>query len=165
MTRRYPNVGARRDQFDDVRGANYPGPRGGEYIGERKSRMFLAGPMSGLPHFGHDQFDFYANELRALYSVASPADHDRQMHRDIATWPCYETGDVQAARDQGFDLEEAKWWCLQKVLSADVVALLPGWENSTGVALEKAVAEAIGIPCVHVQDLIDMKGAWSVLDK
>lgn len=160
---RYPNVGARRDKFDDVMGANYPGPRGGEYPKEWESRIFLAGPMSGLPHFGHDQFDFYASELRALYTVASPADHDRQMHRDIATWPCYETGDVAAAVANGFDLAEAKWWCLTKVLSADVVALLPGWENSTGVALEKAVAEAIGIPCVEVQTLIKLS-AEKVLD-
>jgi hypothetical protein len=35
----------------------------------------------------------------------------------------------------------------------DLLVSLPGWEESDGARLERAVAEAIGIPCVELGEL------------
>jgi hypothetical protein len=44
----------------------------------------------------------------------------------------------------GFDLHAAMEWDLRAVLEADAVALLPGWRNSSGTAIELTVANAVG---------------------
>lgn len=35
----------------------------------------------------------------------------------------------------------------------DLLASLPGWEGSASARLERAVAEAIGIPCAELGEL------------
>lgn len=124
-------------------------------------RVFLAGPMSNRPNFGHDEFDQHDLALGQWFHVANPARHDLAMYPDMSTWSCYEAGDVAAAIEKGFDLAEAKRWCLTKVLSADIVALLPGWRDSRGVRTEMEVAEALGIPCVEIHILYICHGMWN----
>lgn len=42
---------------------------------------------------------------------------------------------------------------IAQVLSADAVAVLPGWQKSKGARLEVSIAVAIGIPVVWAADL------------
>lgn len=99
-------------------------------------RVYLAGPMRGIEQFNFPAFHEAAAQLRALgHEVVSPAEHDLELGFD----PALNSLD-------GFDMEAAMRWDVAQVLTADVVCLLGGWESSEGVAVELAVARAIGVP-------------------
>lgn len=49
--------------------------------------------------------------------------------------------------------EEAMRVCLGELTANDLLISLPGWEWSVGARLERAVAEAIGIPCAELGEL------------
>lgn len=112
-------------------------------------RVYLAGPMRGLPQFNFPAFDAGAATLEALgHEVFNPADRDRGTgfttkgltgHEDLAA--------------MGFSLREAlaadTWWISR---NADAVALLPGWQKSSGVAAEIALAHALGLPVGELAD-------------
>ena len=99
-------------------------------------RIYLAGPMRGIEQFNFPAFQEAAAELRGLgHEVISPAEHDLELGFD----PTLNSLD-------GFDLQAAMRWGVAQVLMADLVYLLEGWEGSEGVAVELAVAKAIGVP-------------------
>ena len=109
-------------------------------------KIYLAGPMRGLPNFNFPAFDTAAAKLRSQgHTVFSPADHDREVNGpEIEHNP---TGDEAiCAAKFGFDIRQAlgadlAWICTH----ADAVALLPGWEKSKGANAERAVAIALDI--------------------
>lgn len=115
-------------------------------------RVYLAGPMRGIPYFNFPAFNQAAAQLRAAgYEVFSPAERDNEAHgTDISAGNA--TGDEeQAARDHGFNLKQALLDDITYIcLHADTIALLPGWENSRGAKAEKAVAEALGHAVVYL---------------
>lgn len=102
-------------------------------------RVYVAGPMAGLPEHNFPAFHAEAARLRALgHEVLSPA----------------EKAGEQAAADadtQGLAFRETQTYKdflradLRMVLDCDAISLLPGWENSRGATLERTVAEAIGL--------------------
>lgn len=106
-------------------------------------KIYLAGPMTGIPHFNYPAFNDAAAKLREDgWEVFSPAEHDIQTFgKDISN----PTGDAdQATRDHGFDRRAAlkaylSWICD----NADAIALLPGWANSSGATAEYALAMAL----------------------
>jgi hypothetical protein len=108
--------------------------------------IYLAGPMRGIPNFNFPAFDYAAHKLRNNgFHVFSPAERDRDVHGDkLEDNPtgCEDT----AAETVGFSLREAlaadtEWISLH----ADAIALLPGWENSSGANAELALAKALGL--------------------
>lgn len=113
-------------------------------------KLYLAGPMRGIPHFNYPAFDAAAARLRDEgHVVFSPAEHDRNHYqKDISN----ETGDAdQAALEHGFDIRKVmaadlEWICAE----ADAIALLPGWQNSKGATAERATAIAIGIQVMEL---------------
>lgn len=109
-------------------------------------RIYLAGPMRGHPNFNFPAFDYAAAKLRAEgHEVFSPAERDRTVHGDKLEQN--ETGNEdEAASNVGFSLREALeadmvWICR----NAQGIALLPGWEKSTGATAENALAVALGL--------------------
>lgn len=110
-------------------------------------RLYLAGPMRGYPEFNFPAFDAAAAMLReAGHWVWSPAEYDREHGFDAAGM----TGNEDLA-EHGFDLREAIARDLGMVTTwADGVAVLTGWEASTGATAEVAAARAIGIHVNHV---------------
>ncbi|MHB1624229.1 MAG: DUF4406 domain-containing protein [Candidatus Dormibacteria bacterium] len=103
-------------------------------------RVYLAGPMRGIEQFNFPAFHEAAAQMRALgHEVISPAEHDLELGFD----PTLNSLD-------GFDMEAAMRWDVAQVLTADVVYLLAGWESSEGVAVELAVAKAIGVPIQEI---------------
>lgn len=111
-------------------------------------RVYLAGPMTGIPHFNYPAFNAAAAILRADgHEVFNPAEHDVLTYgKDISNPKgCA----VQAATEHGFDRRAAlkadlAWICD----NADAIALLPGWERSTGANAEMALAKALGLKII-----------------
>lgn len=107
------------------------------------ARVYLAGPMTGLPRWNFDAFAAAAAELRAVGAVVtSPHEIDLSEGFDP------DAKDAGA----GFDLRAALERDVLAVLGADLVVLLPGWEGSAGVMVEVLTAEGAGIPCMRLED-------------
>lgn len=107
--------------------------------------IYLAGPMRGYASFNFPAFDFAAAKLRAEgHQVFSPAERDRAIH-GLALEDNV-TGDEQvAAATVGFSLREALGADMAFICqTANTIALLPGWEKSSGANAEMATARALG---------------------
>lgn len=108
-------------------------------------RIYLAGPMRGYDRFNFPAFDNAANKLRACgHQVASPAEHDRETGFD-------ETADTL----DDFDLAGAFRWDINQIFDSDAVAVLPGWSRSEGARLEVGIANMIGRPVHHCEQLLN----------
>lgn len=119
-----------------------------------KTKLYLAGPMRGLPAFNFPAFHAAAARLRAAgYDVFSPAEHDEEGGFDSSGYDG--TEDLSGI---GFDLRAALGADLAYVTGkADGIAVLPGWENSKGTKAEVATAEALGLPVWTVEE-------WQMLE-
>lgn len=110
-------------------------------------KIYLAGPMRGIPEFNFPEFYRYAAMLRAEgHEVFSPAERDNEHHGvDISKGNeagCEDT----AAKEHGFNLREALGRDLAYICAeADGIAMMPGWENSKGATAERATAVALGL--------------------
>ena len=105
-------------------------------------KIYLAGPMRGIPEFNFPAFHMAASMLRAEgHEVFSPAERDESTGFNSKDHP---NGDMLTAFAKGFSLREArsadtKYICEQ----ADAIAMLPGWENSGGARAEHALAHTL----------------------
>jgi hypothetical protein len=89
-------------------------------------RIYLSGPMTGVPDFNYPAFHAAAATLRRMdYSVFNPA--ESFAGRTDLPRETYLREDVAA------------------LANCDVVVLLPGWRSSRGATLEAAIAEACGL--------------------
>lgn len=122
-------------------------------------KLYIAGPMRGIPKFNFPAFHTMAKLLRAMgHEVFNPAEKDIEVHgTDISEgneFGCEET----AAKAHGFDLRRAlgddlAWICS----TAEGIALLPGWPYSKGARAERATAQALGLKIVYITpDVVDL---------
>lgn len=118
-------------------------------------KLYLAGPMRGIPEFNFPAFHEAAAALRAMgHEVFSPAERDIERHNGVDISKGNTAGDETAAAAQhGFDLrvalgEDLEWICKH----AEGIALLPGWENSKGANAEFATALALGLAVFQLQE-------------
>lgn len=94
-------------------------------------RVYVAGPMRGHPDLNFPAFNEASMRLRmeghVVFNPAenSPADADMRQCMAIDT----------------------AWICS----SAEAVALLPGWEKSLGARAERALADALGLEIIYLQ--------------
>lgn len=114
-------------------------------------RVYLAGPMRGVPEFNFPAFHKAAAQLRALgHEVFSPAERDAQAYgADFAKGN--PTGSEEHANTTyNFNIREAlaadtAWICAY----AEAIVLLPGWEGSKGATAECALAKALGLVMIE----------------
>ena len=89
------------------------------------TRIYLAGPMTGLPDFNYPAFNAEAARLRALgYQVENPAENTAP--------PCGKW-------------EQYMRTAIRQMLTCSMVALLPGWDQSRGATLECSLALELGL--------------------
>lgn len=116
-------------------------------------KIYVAGPMRGIPEFNFPAFNAAATMLRAAgHIVFNPAEKDNERHgTDISKGNA--TGDESVAATQhGFDLrvalgDDLRWICAE----AEAIALLPGWEKSKGALAEYATANALGLEIIVLE--------------
>jgi hypothetical protein len=116
-------------------------------------KIYLAGPMRGIPEFNFPMFMAAAKQLREEgHEVFNPAEKDNEKHgTDISKGNLTGDESIASAR-HGFSLREAlgadlAWICAE----ADAVALLPGWQQSKGARAEAATAVALGIKLMQLE--------------
>ena len=97
-------------------------------------RIYLSGPMTGIPLDNYPAFIAAAAELRKQgHVVTNPA--EIKLH-DEAGWEDYMKADIKA------------------MLDCCTVALLPGWEDSKGANIEARLALNLGMRVVEIETLI-----------
>ena len=101
-----------------------------ESVEHGMSRMYLSGPMTGIPNYNHELFDRVAKEFRdANFAVCSPSE--------------FFDGDLTKERKE-YMREAVKY-----LLEADTIVLLPGWEESKGARLEVGIATELDLIVVE----------------
>jgi|SRR5579875_3669374 len=97
------------------------------------SKVYLSGPMSGLPNFNYNTFHAVAAELRnAGYKVVSPAEN---VDDPSADWSDFMRRDIAL------------------MLQTDIIVALPGWEKSRGASIEIALGVKLGMNVFEYPDL------------
>jgi hypothetical protein len=122
---------------------------GANPIGHFMPTVYISGPMRGLPQFNFPAFDEVRDMfLKMGFAVISPADLDRENgingeddvpDHNPATFRVFADRDTKAIIGQ------------LKAEFGDFLALLPGWENSTGTFAEVALARMVALPLYEVQ--------------
>jgi len=88
-------------------------------------RVYVAGPMTGLPEFNYPAFRSAAAQLRELgFDVEDPSTNTNPTPDDYHGW-------LRAG--------------LEQLIRSDGVALLDGWEASGGARLEVNVGATLGL--------------------
>ena len=96
-------------------------------------RVYLAGPMTGLPELNYPAFNAAATDLRFRgWWVENPA--------ALELPPCDNWRDYMRRG-------------IGQMLSCDWVALLPGWERSRGARIEERLARDLGLRVVTVEQM------------
>ena len=117
-------------------------------------KIYLAGPMKNKPFFNFPTFHHVTARLRDEgHIVFNPAERDNIRHGiDISAGNV--SGDLdQCSKEHGFDLrvalrDDLGWICDH----AEAVYLLPGWDKSKGAITERALADALGLEIVELED-------------
>lgn len=117
-------------------------------------KIYLAGPMRGIPEFNFPAFHSAAKFLREKFDfeVFSPAEEvNDRLGVDVSDGNT--AGDESvAAKDHGFNLRDALGIDLAYITGhADGVAMLPGWEKSRGAVAEVSTAKALGLKLFPLQ--------------
>lgn len=88
-------------------------------------RIYISGPMTGLPQLNFPAFNAEAQRLRDLgHQVVNPA----EINPDNAmTWQACMRRDIA------------------ELMTCDTLALLPGWQKSSGAHLEMHLAHRLGM--------------------
>lgn len=93
------------------------------------TRIYIAGPMSGLPDLNYPAFNAMAERLRALsFEVENPAENPSPK---CESWLGY----MRMA--------------VAQLATCDAVVMLPGWSKSKGACIEHQLAVGLGLEIVE----------------
>lgn len=111
-----------------------------------KTKVYLGGPMTGLPDYNYAEFQRAAEVLRTQgYEVLNPADIDKVFDINPVTHP------------------QTWQWYMRKaiamLLEAEELVLLPGWQRSKGANLEHHLATQLQMP-IRTIDVVIPEFTW-----
>lgn len=93
-------------------------------------KIYLAGPMRGIPDNNGPAFAEATAALRALgHEVWSPAEHDATLASPVP-------GDLRFYMQRD----------LPALLDQEALVMLEGWNRSHGACLERHTADVVGMP-------------------
>lgn len=102
------------------------------------TRVYIAGPMTGLPDYNYPAFHAAADRLRDLgYHVENPAG----------------PGQVE-----GWGWLDYMRRALAQLITCDAVALLPDWHLSRGAQVEHDLARSLGLKVHTIAELAFTEG-------
>lgn len=97
-----------------------------------KRKIYIAGPMTGLPDFNYPAFNAAAAKLRAMgHEVLNPAENPEPACR---TWQGY----MRLA--------------LAQLVQCECIVMLPGWADSKGAMIERKLAQTLEMEVVNFLD-------------
>jgi hypothetical protein len=106
---------------------------------ETGRRIYISGPMSGIPLLNFPLFNRTAVRLRNLrWEVVNP---------------------VEVNPDPGADWLECILSDLYAMKGCTAICLLPGWEQSFGARIEHLVAQKLGLNIYKAEDLVELEAA------
>ncbi len=109
----------------------------------REMRVYVAGPMTGLPDFNFPAFNAVAERLSSQgMHVENPAQHG---HVEGASWADYLRYD------------------LSRLVTCSVIHLLPGWSKSRGATLELYVAFTLGLEVQYAEGAERLEGSSALI--
>lgn len=101
-------------------------------------RIYIAGPMTGLPNYNFEAFDIARDRLLAWpgdMTVVSPADMDRSLGIEP---------DAEG-KIENFNYTDAmRRCCLVLCDDVDAIYMLNGWNASKGARAERSLSIALG---------------------
>lgn len=103
-------------------------------------KLYIAGPMTGIPDHNYPAFHAASEELsNAGYLVLHTANPDNLEPEKLksTTWQQW--------------LKKA----IARMMDADAIALLPGWQASKGARLEVMVGLEVGMHSAPVKDWLE----------
>lgn len=109
------------------------------------TRVYVAGPMRSIPYFNYPAFEKATEFLRSKgFEVISPAEMDgaEAAFNPYTLPPDYDWRVVPPE----FDMNAAIRRDLLAILKCDGVAVLPGWQKSSGARLETHLNAFLGHP-------------------
>ena len=112
------------------------------------TRLYLSGPVTGIKDDNRAAFNKEQRKLWSECGYIADIPHDFVNEGT----PHDEAMAILLNRLTARTYSYRKW---KHANLYDGVALLPGWEQSEGARLEKAVSEACGIPCKTVDEWIE----------
>lgn len=116
-------------------------------------RLYLAGPMRGIPQYNFPEFDRVTKLLRdSGHRVFNPAEFDREV-LGIKEFP----NDTDWSQfPVGMEPTETMLADLRMLSKCDGVALLDGWGKSRGAQCETYFANFVGIGVAGWRAFVDV---------
>lgn len=110
-------------------------------------KVYIAGPMRGIPEYNIPAFDEATRKWQEMgHMVYSPAALVRAM-----PYGPQKNHPIDEDRQRAIHIAQMDLGCLYH---CDAIALLPGWENSMGAAMELALAQFLGL---DIYDAVTMQ--------
>jgi hypothetical protein len=108
-------------------------------------RVYIAGPMRGIDRWNFPAFDAAEKRWKeAGHEVASPASIDRALGLD-ENGPLSQVNGDFARRAMAMDI--------QILYHSDAIALLPGWERSSGATVELSLSQYLGLETFNAETM------------
>lgn len=115
-------------------------------------KLYVAGPMTGIPQFNFPLFDVWVENLRSVgFKIISPHESDDPEVQVAARLSA--TGaiaDLPPAKE-GSDPKLTALKNVQDICECDGIALLSNWNRSPGVIHEVATATRLKLPVAPVE--------------